>query len=67
MAADLEQFRQIVFRDQTLQRRLREVPGFKSFLALVLQLGKQHGCEFSIDDVRREAEANRKAWMERWK
>ena len=67
MPGDLQQFRQIVFRNQHLQRRLREAPGYKSFLSLMLQLGKENGCEFSAEDIQREAESSRKAWLERWK
>jgi hypothetical protein len=66
-AADLQRFRELVFKDSTLQKRLREAPGYKSFINLVLQLGAERGCHFSAEDVRAEADANRKRWLERWK
>ncbi len=63
---DLERFRELVLRDFALQEQLREPADAHSFVALVLQLGRERGFDFTEDDVNAAMQAGRRVWMERW-
>lgn len=62
----LEQFRQLVLRDAALQERLREPSSQADFVARLQQLGREHGYDFTADDVAAALNAARRAWFERW-
>ncbi|HEX8180306.1 MAG TPA: Nif11-like leader peptide family natural product precursor [Pyrinomonadaceae bacterium] len=61
-----EQFRQLVFADEALQRELRAAPGGDSFLALTVRLGAERGYSFTVEEVAEAMRASRRAWLERW-
>lgn len=62
----LEQFRQLVWQDLALQRRLREATGRESFMKLVLSEGERRGCVLTAEDVEEAMRESRRAWLERW-
>lgn len=64
--ASFEQFRQLVLNDPALQQQLRSTPNMQAFLDLTVQLGVEHGYDFSIDEVQAALQASRRAWLERW-
>jgi Nif11 domain len=63
---DLERFRELVLRDLALQEQLREPADANSFVALVLQLGRERGFAFTESDVNGAMQAGRRVWIERW-
>jgi hypothetical protein len=63
---DLEHFRRLVLEDISLQEQLRETTDVKSFLELVLKLGREGGCDFNQADVEEALRAGRRAWFETW-
>jgi len=62
----LNQFRQLVLEDISLQERLRETPDRETFLRLVLQLGAERGCDFTAVEVQAAMQASYQAWLMRW-
>ena len=65
-AAELERFRQAVFGDLSLQRRLRVTADGESFGRLVVTLGRDGGYRFTLKDVEEAIRAARRTWIERW-
>ncbi len=61
-----EQFHHLVLQDLTLQKRLRETDDLELFVALVVQLGHEHGFDFTSKDVENALRESRRAWLERW-
>ena len=59
-----EQFRQMVLDTPALQERLRAITDPISFVELVVQVGEEHGCYFTPEDVETAMSANRKAWLQ---
>lgn len=49
--ASLEQFYQEILKDQALQERLRTVTDRDSMAALAVELGKEKGYSFTIEEV----------------
>jgi len=64
--ASLDQFRQLVLREPSLQARLREPLELSRFLDLMLQEGKERGFDFTAEEVQQALSASRRAWLERW-
>jgi len=65
-AAELERFRQAVFDDPDLQRRLRTTRDLESFGRLVVSVGRAEGFLFTLLDVEEGIRAGRRMWIERW-
>jgi len=63
---DFSQFRLLVLSDQALQEELRAIPDAAPLFAKVLALGRERGYDFSEQDLHAVANANRRAWLERW-
>lgn len=63
----LEQFQQLILQNVTLQKVLRETPNLPAFLSLIVQLGKEHNYDFTVEDVQHTLRINQCAWLERWK
>jgi predicted ribosomally synthesized peptide with nif11-like leader len=63
---NLERFRELVHREPALQEQLIEPSTTDDFLALVLQVGRARGFDFTEGDVHAAMQASRRAWMERW-
>jgi Nif11 domain len=61
-----ERFRQQVLGDVVLQERLRAVPAPGDFVALLVRLGAEHGCDFSAAEVQQAMRDARRAWLARW-
>ena len=62
----LEQFRQLILEDVTLQGRLRETLNLEAFLDLMLQLGDDLGYSFTIEEIEFAIKESRLAWLQRW-
>lgn len=62
----LQRFCGLVFDDEGLQERLRQVKDRRLFIDLVVRLGAEHGCLFTAGDVEHAYRKNRRAWFERW-
>ncbi|MFY9611019.1 MAG: aspartyl/asparaginyl beta-hydroxylase domain-containing protein [Blastocatellia bacterium] len=62
----LERFCRLVFDDEGLQERLRQVKDRRLFIDLVVRLGEERGCPFNALDVEQAYRRNRRAWIERW-
>ena len=62
----LEQFRDLVLRDATLQETLLQPDQAESFVAAVLREGAARQYSFTAEDVRAAMQAGRRAWLERW-
>lgn len=61
----LAQFKQVVFSDITLQEKIRDIDDKAEFVSVVIELGRDVGCEFTAEDVQAEMMASRRAWIER--
>ena len=62
----LDQFRQLVLREPSLQARLREPLELSSFLDLMVRESKERGFDFTAEEVQQAATASRRTWLERW-
>ena len=63
---DFLQIRMLVLSDTALQEELRAAPDEAVLFERVLALGREHGYELSVQDLRVVIDANRRAWLERW-
>ena len=63
---NLDQFRELVLREPSLQARLRESLELRGFLDLMVREGKERGFDFTAEEVSQALSANRRAWLERW-
>lgn len=59
-------FRQRVFADANLQRRLRRVTDRTAFLDLVVTLGAEAGYRFDVSDVVAVMQEGQFAWLTHW-
>jgi hypothetical protein len=63
---NLERFGDLVLADRLLHDRLRATIDEETFVALAVQLGAEHGCEFSAPVVQAVISGKRRDWLERW-
>jgi hypothetical protein len=63
--AELERFREAVFRNLNLQQRLRATTDRESFGRLVVSVGRDGGYRFTLPDVEQALRAARRTWIER--
>lgn len=63
--SDFAAFRQLVIADAALFDQLTAANAPDEFAALAVQLGGERGFSFTVDDVRGELQAARRAWIER--
>ena len=61
-----EQFRTLVLQENSLQEKLRYISDMDEFLEAIIELGNDHGFEFTSQDVREAMQENRRVWIERW-
>ena len=64
--ADLQQFRDAVLADGSLQQTLLAVPDRTAFTELVVDLAAQSGWSVTAEEVESALQAARRAWLERW-
>lgn len=64
--ASLERFRQLVLDDKSLQEKLRQTSHKRPFIALIISMGREHGCNFTAADVEAALREARRVWLERW-
>jgi hypothetical protein len=62
----LEQFRQLVLEDLSLQEKLIQTPNVNAFLDLTQELGHELGFNFTREDVEDALRKSRSAWLRRW-
>jgi hypothetical protein len=65
-AAPFDAFRKIVLADPLLLEQLRATPDVPSFIALVREMARVHGFQFTDEDVQGALRASQQAWIERW-
>lgn len=61
-----DRFCLMVFEDLALQEILKKETDKNRFLALLVQLGKEHGCAFGVEVVEEALQAGKRAWLQRW-
>ena len=61
-----ERFRRLVLDTPSLQDELRQFTLRESFIAAVVRLGAERGCDFTEDVVSDELDQSRRAWLARW-
>jgi len=66
LAANLEDFTELVLEDPGLLAQLRPFTDLEEFLRQTVRLGEANGFRFTVEDVRSALQANRRAWIERW-
>jgi hypothetical protein len=63
---NLERFGELVLANRELHDQLRAAADQEAFVALAVQLGAAHGCEFAATVVQAAINEKRRAWLERW-
>lgn len=63
---NFEQFYQLVLQEVSLQKELRDISEKENFFVRVLELGKENGFDFTIENIREAMLAKQRAWIERW-
>ncbi len=58
MSKQVEQFHKLVLRDQLLKERLKRAADRPSFVNLAVQLGEEHGYNFTHHDVEAYVDRN---------
>jgi hypothetical protein len=61
-----DKFREFVLSDPASQTLLRDELDTKAFISKAVELGRQHGFNFSADEVRDALDSSIRAWNERW-
>ena len=64
--ADLQQFRDAVLADRSLQQALLAAPERSVFTDLVVDLAARRGWSVTGDEVQSALQAARRSWLERW-
>ena len=62
---NLARFCDMALADRQLHQRLCATVDVESFAALAVHLGRDQGCEFSVEDVQTAIRERRRAWLER--
>jgi ribosomal protein S18 acetylase RimI-like enzyme len=63
---DFERFRELVWQDESLQKKLRDIEDPQDFISMVESLGKDLRYQLTSDDVKAAMQDGRRAWVERW-
>lgn len=63
---DFEQFRQMVLQQKNLQEKLSVISDKEEFYKSVMELGRENGFDFTIENIREALMKNQRAWIERW-
>lgn len=59
-------FRQLVLEEEHLLRQLRQTGDLESFIALSVQLSREHGCPVTPEEVQAAVQDERRAWLQKW-
>jgi hypothetical protein len=62
----LPRFQAVVLADPALQRELRRTPDRASFVALVLERAREHGCAVDAPMIEAALDAGARAWTMHW-
>lgn len=63
---NLARFCRLVLEDEHLLRQLRQTSELKDFIALSVQLSREHGCPVTPEEVRAALQDERRAWLQKW-
>lgn len=63
---NFEQFYRLVLEEISLQKELRDISDKEDFFARVIELGKENGFDFTVENIREKNQQNQRAWIERW-
>jgi hypothetical protein len=63
---NFEQFRLLVLQKIVLQEQLRMISDAEEFFARVVELGKENGFDFAVENVKQAFQENQRIWIERW-
>ncbi len=63
---ELDRFCELVLENESLHDQLRATADLESFVALAVELGRQHGCAFAPAEIQELLREKRRAWLERW-
>ena len=56
---NIEQFQKVILQDVAIQDKLKEAVDLESFAKLAVQLGRQVGYKFTVEDVKAISTRNR--------
>ncbi|PYT00802.1 MAG: hypothetical protein DMF63_05715 [Acidobacteria bacterium] len=59
-----EEFRDLVLDDKSMQKQLRRLSDRNEFIARVVELGREHGFEFTAAEVEEELRVGRRVITE---
>jgi hypothetical protein len=62
---DLGRFVQLVLAERELLERFRSTDDLAGFAALIVQAGRERGCDFTAEDVLSTVRERHRAWLER--
>ena len=60
-----EEFRQLVFADESLQKELRDITDRAEFVTRLIALGNDHGYQFAPEHVDEALRTARRNWIGR--
>jgi hypothetical protein len=63
LSENFARFRELVWSDPELARRLWETPEHEAFVALAIRLGEERGLLFTSEDVHHAMSSGRLAWL----
>jgi hypothetical protein len=63
---ELDRFCQLVLENERLHDQLCATADLESFVALAVELARQHGCNFTAAQIHELLKEKRRAWLERW-
>jgi hypothetical protein len=63
---NLQRFRRLALQNDELLGRLRLTEDVDSFVELMVQLGREHNCRFTVEQVHGALQEQRRAWLEKW-
>jgi Nif11 domain len=63
---NFEQFRLLVLQKIALQEQLRIISDAEEFFVRVVELGKENGFDFAVENVKQAFQENQRIWIERW-
>lgn len=64
--ADFQAFQAFVLDSPVLQKELRDITDWGTFVDRALALGAENGYAFTADDLTQALQESRRAWIERW-
>ena len=63
---NIERLGELVLADPALHAHLRAARDVETFAVLLVQLGAERNCVFTVEAVRNALNERRRVWLERW-